>query len=175
MFKHLSYAAVLTLPTVLGAGCTDLDGQETVDQTEQGLTSCSFDVSLYQAKVTQGQGITEGDLELKFKGEADNGGVISATGTYTMPVGAAYRLIGEHLKTVSVTNTTKTIQVWTEVTEVDNGGLNGTNDVGEGSGSMILDCNGSNVSKELTVDLYKNNGTGGQNGQVKVKILAELN
>ena len=178
MSTSLSFAAAfsLVLATTLATGCADLDEAPlAVDETTQSITSCSFDVSLYQAKVTSGQGFTEGDLELQFEGEADNGGVIAVPGTFTMIVGGSYRLIGEHLKTVSITNTTKTIQVWTQVTELDGGGTNGTNDVGENSGSMLLDCNGSNVSKELTVNLYKNNGTGGQNGAVKVKFLAELN
>lgn len=175
MYKLVPCAAALCFSlATAAAGCTSPE-EPLVDQTGQAVTSCSFDVKLYQAKVTEGQGVSEGDFELQFEGEADNGGLISIPGTFHMPVGGSYQLIDAQLKTVSITTTTKAIQIFTEVTEIDNGGLNGTNDVGEKDGTMTLDCNGGNVSKELPVSLFKNNGTGNQNGKVTVKFLAEKN
>lgn len=169
--SKLSLASLISGMALIGCGSPP---EEPVAPEAQALStqSCTFNVSLSQAQVTEGQGISEGDLELRFEGRA-NGVTRTESGNHVIGVHDGWRTIWSTPITSVSVNGTRTISIWTGVTELDSG-LNGNDDFGEEAGQMTLTCASTvPVSEILTVDLFQDMGSGPQHGQVEVKFVAE--
>jgi hypothetical protein len=136
--------------------------------------TCTFDISMHQARVTEGQGIGEGKLELRITGHANGDTSVwpSSTGSDQMKDGGPFETIDKQITTVTLpVGTVQTISVDADVLELDSGTL-GNDDFGTAGGTMTLECGTGPLYKTLTVSLFREN-LGGFLGKVRVKFKAE--
>jgi hypothetical protein len=136
--------------------------------------NCTFDVSMHQARVTEGQGIGEGKLELRITGHANGDTSVwpSSSGSDQMKDGGPWETIDKQITTITIpVGTVQTISVDADVLELDSGTL-GNDDFGTAGGTMTLECGTGPLFKTLTVSLFRE-GLGGFLGKVQVKFKAE--
>ena len=130
--------------------------------------ACLAEVGMENVKVTDGQGIGEGKLELRITGHADtdeatwpsSAGSVQVSEGDTMPINMP-------ITTIEIPEgETRTVSIQADVLEIDTG-LAGSDDFGTASGTMELSCDNLPQNKPLTVTI-----NGSNDGEVKVKFEA---
>jgi hypothetical protein len=140
---------------------------------EEVINMSRIRVSLESVQVTEGQGIGEGDFELRV--QVTEGSHImdwpSATGSVKVDKGGAPHAVnGGEVATYTVTSGTLSKRFMITVTEVDKGTL-GQDDVGSGALNFDLESDMAPSTKPLTISL-KRPGMGFE-GKVKVTMTAQ--
>src|SRR5690242_16064281 len=118
----------------------------------------SIRVDLASVKVTEGQGILEGDFELRIQAQEGSNGVVWPGLNSSAKVdknGAAYT-INKQIATYSVSSGTLSKIFTIDVTEVDKGTL-GQDDYGQGTVSFDLTPSMAASTKEVTISLKRPN------------------
>jgi len=121
---------------------------------------------LATVQVSKGQGVGEGDFELRLEEKDDSHSIIwpaPNSSAKTNNNGPAFTF-DEEVATYTV-NGPVTKQYTILATEVDRG-LNGLDDYGTGAGNIDLTPNMSSTTKWAVIDLSRHRG--GDNGQIKI-------
>jgi hypothetical protein len=123
---------------------------------------CTIQVILERVHVNDGQGVSEGDLELEVDASTDGGAVTSYPSS-----GGSTTVEKEHGKTIGTLVSeyqltppdTQIIEVCSEVKEVDGGGANGQSDVASGCTSVLIGCHRPPEIVEIHEPLCRGNKT----------------
>jgi hypothetical protein len=129
-------------------------------------------VDLESVQVTEGQGIGEGDFELRIQVQEGNNNVVWPSLNASAKVdknGAAYT-INQPIATYFVDSGTLSKKFEIDVTEIDKGTL-GQYDYGQGTLAFELEPNMEPSTKSATIRLKRPNM--GYQGQVKVIMTAQ--
>ena len=136
--------------------------------------TCDIDMTMFKVRVTQGQGIAEGKLELRITGIADGSTEVwpSSTGYDQLKDGGPWETIDEHISTITLTQgSVRTVSVTADVLEID-GGLLGADDYGSATSTIEIACGMLPATETVTVDLFREN-MGSYKGKVQVQFKAE--
>lgn len=128
-------------------------------------------VQLNKVEVTDGQGIVEGDLELRIQVTEGSNTVVwpSANGSQKVDNGGAQSLITLPVASYNVTSGTLTKSFDISVTEVD-GGVYGKDDLGTGKVTIAMTPSMGDTYKSAFISLKR--PTMNFNGKVKVTLKA---
>ncbi|RIK41436.1 MAG: hypothetical protein DCC55_12005 [Chloroflexi bacterium] len=130
-------------------------------------------VDLESVQVTDGQGVAEGDLELRIQVQEGKNRVVwpSLNGSVKVDKkGPPHTINNAHVATYEIASGTLSKRFTIEVTEVDKG-LHGQDDIGQGTIILDLSPNMKPQTKYATIDLKRPNMS--YNGQVKVALTAQ--
>lgn len=139
-----------------------------VNILEPQTDTCEIKISIISVKVTDGQGVGEGKLELRITGFADDeqGTWPSSQGTQQVKDGQQLAVNKEIGVFTLKEDETRIFSLQTEVLEVDSG-FAGADDTGFDTATMEVSCDTVPMEKRVTIDII------GQNdGQVQVTYKA---
>ena len=130
-------------------------------------------LDLESVQVTEGQGVSEGDFELRISVQEGDHNIVWPTlnGSTRVDNGGPAVTINRAVATYTVTSGTLTKRFTIDVTEVDKG-LNGQDDTGQGTVSFDLTPNMAPSTKYVTISLKR--PSGGYQGKVKVTMSAQI-
>ena len=129
-------------------------------------------VDLESVQVTEGQGIGEGDFELRVQ-VAEGSNILiwpSLNGSTSVDKGGAAQSINKAIATYTVTSGTLSKKYTIDVTEKDKGTL-GQDDQGQGTLTFDLTPNMAPSTKSATISLKRPNMS--YEGKVKVTLTAQ--
>lgn len=132
----------------------------------------SIRVDLESVQVTEGQGVSEGDFELRIHVQEGTNSAFwpSLNGWTRVDKGGPPLTINEAVATYAIRSTvTKRFTI--DVTEVDKG-LNGQDDIGQGTVEFELSPGMAPLTKGVTISLKR--PSGGYKGKVKVVMSAQV-
>ncbi|MDZ7637450.1 MAG: hypothetical protein U5J83_04245 [Bryobacterales bacterium] len=129
-------------------------------------------VSLHTIQVVDGQGVGEGDFEMRVQVQEGNNSIVwpSANGTVKVDNNGAAHTINRSIGTYTITNGSLTKQFEIDCTEED-GGVLGKDDQGHGTVTFTLTPGMPPTMKYATIGLKRPRMN--VNGQVKVGLKAE--
>ncbi|MCU0227521.1 MAG: hypothetical protein MUF01_07760 [Bryobacterales bacterium] len=129
-------------------------------------------VSLHNIQVIEGQGVGEGDFEMRIQVQEGNNSIVwpSANGYTKVDNNGVAHTINRLVGTYTVSNGSLTKRFEFDGTEVDGGTL-GKDDQGQGSITFTLTPNMAPEVKYVTMSLKRPRMK--TNGKVKVGLLAE--
>jgi len=136
--------------------------------------TCEIDLTMFQVRVTEGQGFAEGKLELRITGIADGSTEVwpSSTGYDQLADGGPWETIDEYITTIILNEgDVRTVSVTADILEIDAGFL-GADDYGTASGNIEITCGMVPTYETVEVDLFREN-MGSYKGKVQVKFKAE--
>lgn len=129
-------------------------------------------VDLESVQVIEGQGVGEGDFELRIQVQEGSNQVVwpSLNGSTKVDKGGAAQSIGREVATYTVTSGTLSKRFTIDVTEVDKGTL-GQDDQGQGTVNFDLTSDMAPSTKPVTISLKRPNMS--FQGKVKVTMTAQ--
>jgi hypothetical protein len=115
-------------------------------------------VDLESIRVTEGQGIGEGDFEMRVQAQEGNNIAVwpSATGFTRVEKGGVAHTIGRRVATYNVASGTLSKKFTIDVTEVDGGTLGG-DDTGQSTLTFDLTPTMAPSTKSATISLHRPN------------------
>lgn len=130
-------------------------------------------VDLESVQVTEGQGVSEGDFELRIQVQEGSNSITWPTlnGSTRVDNNGPAVTINRAVATYTVNSGTLTKRFTIDVTEVDKG-LNGQDDTGQGTLEFDLTPNMAPSTKSVTISLKR--PAGGYQGKVKVTMSAQI-
>lgn len=162
------------------AGCgpeAEVEGVEATAElgaSEQELTSCTYRLALTGVRAIDGQGVFEGDMEVRVTATQGAGSVIApGPSTYfslNPDPQAPWNGLNYEINRVSVSGS-RTVTVDIDVLELDSGTL-GADDYGSKSVSLTLTCGDSAQVVTPDISLFRDN-MGSYDGKVEVRVRAE--
>jgi len=171
-------AAKVTLSRVVAGNISSVTINYWITIQDQEPETCTWEVQLDKARVTDGQGIGEGQLELQIEGRAETGigtdyaFYPSSNGYDQFDPGGPWSLLNVPITsiTMNVSDPPYTFPVQVDLDE-DDSFLNGHNDTGSGETNLTIDCGAAPVSSTLTMDLYRD-AMANPDGKVQVVVEA---
>jgi hypothetical protein len=129
-------------------------------------------VDLESVQVTEGQGVGEGDFELRIQVQEGSNDIVwpSLNGSTKVDKGGAAQSIGREVATYTVTSGTLSKRFTIDVTEVDKGTL-GQDDQGQATLTFDLTPTMAPSTQSATISLKRPNM--GFHGKVKVTLTAQ--
>lgn len=180
-FKGWKRAAGLLAMVTMAGGCgPELgdEGMDAVGEAGQPLAGyCYFKVKVTGVRATDGQGVFEGNLEVRLTATAASDSAVLPGPTlspYSLnpDPDAPWQALDADITTVAVAvGSTKSVPVDVSVLEEDSGTL-GKDDYGSRTATFSLACDGTARVLTPDVSLYREE-MGSYNGIVEVRLRAE--
>ncbi|HEY8206533.1 MAG TPA: thrombospondin type 3 repeat-containing protein, partial [Myxococcaceae bacterium] len=171
-------AAKVALSVVEGGTISSVTINIYIDLVLVEPETCEWTVQLEKARVTDGQGLGEGQLELNIQGRTVTGNGTdyafypSANGTDQFDPGGPWTLMNEQITSIemNVSDPPLAVPVYVDLEE-DDSWFNGADDTGSGSTSLTIDCGAAPVSSTLTMNLHRD-AMANDDGTVQVVVEA---
>ena len=141
--------------------------------TAQKVNNNKIRLTLDKVSVVEGQGVSEGDFELRIQAVEGSHNVVwpSLNGWTRVDKDGTPFSIDEDIATYTISSDSLTKSINLNATEVD-GGFNGGDDTGSGSVTITMKPGMAPVTKSATITLDKPNGS--KNGKIKVTVKAQV-